>query len=126
VHASDLVSLHHLSLRVPKPPILPTYLPSSFYQQVPKNLPPPLLIYPKVKETETHKKLHIMATLTRQAMHEFHRLYLLVIAKLRTWCDSESVGALSDELNRMLRISFAFLSSKTPASDPRLSLLTLS
>jgi hypothetical protein len=39
-------------------------------------------------------------------------------------CDAESVGALSDELNRMLRISFAFLSSKTPASDPRVSLLT--
>jgi hypothetical protein len=42
----------------------------------------------------------------------------------RTWCDAESVGALSDELNRMLRMSFAFLSSKTPASYPRLSLLT--
>jgi hypothetical protein len=65
-----------------------------------------------------------MATFTRQAMHELHRLYLLVIAKLRTWCDAESVGALSDELNRMLRISWAFLGSNTPASDPHLSLLT--
>jgi hypothetical protein len=100
---------------------LPYYLPT--VNKSPKTYPP-LLIYPKVKEPETHKKLHIMATLTRQAMHEFHRLYLLVIAKLRTWVDAASVGALSDELDRMQRISWAFLGSNTPASDPRLSLLT--
>jgi hypothetical protein len=64
-----------------------------------------------------------MVTFTRQAMREFHELYLRVIQEVRTWSDAASVGALSDELNSMLRISDAFERSNTPASDLRLSLL---
>jgi hypothetical protein len=102
-------------------PILPTVKLSS---TSPQNLPPPPTSYTsKVKGTETHQKLHIMVTFTRQAMREFHELYLRVIQEVRTWSDAASVGALSDELNSMLRISDAFERSNTPASDLRLSLL---